>query len=138
MWSPAVQLRSEVYVAPTPTHEPQSSLSCVDASVSVPFFTPHARPDSYYEKIKANRQNSFHTLCLLGTEARPPAIPSPVRSSSLYHIRYPRQRTDTGKPQTVRVNTISFYALSLISVSSRAVLAACCKEIARCTSPLGS
>jgi hypothetical protein len=35
-------------------------------SVSICFFRDEWRPDSFYDKIKANVQNQFHTLCLLG------------------------------------------------------------------------
>lgn len=36
-------------------------------TVSIPFFTETWRPDSFYVKIKNNRQFGLHTLCLLGT-----------------------------------------------------------------------
>lgn len=35
-------------------------------TVSIPFFTDTWRPDSFYEKIKRNRELGLHTLCLLG------------------------------------------------------------------------
>jgi diphthine methyl ester synthase len=35
-------------------------------TVSIPFFTETWRPDSFYVKIKNNRQLGLHTLCLLG------------------------------------------------------------------------
>lgn len=35
-------------------------------TVSIPFFQDNWRPDSFYEKIKINQNNGFHTLCLLG------------------------------------------------------------------------
>jgi len=35
-------------------------------TVSIPFFTETWRPDSFYEKIKRNRDLGLHTLCLLG------------------------------------------------------------------------
>lgn len=36
-------------------------------AISIPFFTDTWRPDSFYDKIKANRTIGLHTLCLLGT-----------------------------------------------------------------------
>lgn len=36
-------------------------------TVSIPFFTETWKPDSFYAKIKNNRQTGLHTLCLLGT-----------------------------------------------------------------------
>lgn len=35
-------------------------------AISIPFFTDTWRPDSFYDKIKANRLLGLHTLCLLG------------------------------------------------------------------------
>lgn len=35
-------------------------------TVSIVFFTETWKPDSFYDKIKVNRQNGMHTLCLLG------------------------------------------------------------------------
>jgi diphthine synthase len=35
-------------------------------AVSIVFFTDSWRPDSFYEKIKQNRELKLHTLCLLG------------------------------------------------------------------------
>jgi diphthine synthase len=35
-------------------------------TVSIPFFTDTWRPDSFYEKIRENRNLGLHTLCLLG------------------------------------------------------------------------
>lgn len=41
-------------------------LYCYGETVSIPFFTDTWRPDSFYEKIKRNRELGLHTLCLLG------------------------------------------------------------------------
>ena len=35
-------------------------------TVSIVFFTPTWKPDSFYDKILANRKLGLHTLCLLG------------------------------------------------------------------------
>ena len=35
-------------------------------TVSIPFFEENWRPESFYDKIKVNKQHGFHTLCLLG------------------------------------------------------------------------
>jgi diphthine synthase len=35
-------------------------------AVSIVFFTDSWQPDSFYDKIKQNRDLGFHTLCLLG------------------------------------------------------------------------
>ncbi|KAL9658640.1 hypothetical protein ABK040_006176 [Willaertia magna] len=41
-------------------------------TVSIVFFTPNWRPDSFYDKIKKNRENGLHTLCLLDIKVKEP------------------------------------------------------------------
>jgi diphthine synthase len=36
-------------------------------TISIVFFTDTWRPDSFYDRIKENRDLGLHTLCLLGT-----------------------------------------------------------------------
>lgn len=38
-------------------------------TVSIPFFSDNWQPDSFYDKIKKNKQHGLHTLCLLGAFA---------------------------------------------------------------------
>lgn len=35
-------------------------------TISIPYWSDTWQPDSFYDKIKVNVQNGFHTLCLLG------------------------------------------------------------------------
>lgn len=35
-------------------------------TVSIPFFDDCWKPTSFYKKIRSNRENNLHTLCLLG------------------------------------------------------------------------
>lgn len=37
-------------------------------TISIPYWSDTWQPDSFYDKIKINRDNGFHTLCLLGWE----------------------------------------------------------------------
>ena len=39
-------------------------------AVSVVFFTDEWRPDSFYDRILANRRQGLHTLCLLDIKVR--------------------------------------------------------------------
>jgi diphthine synthase len=41
-------------------------------TVSIPFFTEQWRPDSFYPKIRYNRQGGMHTLCLLDIKVKEP------------------------------------------------------------------
>lgn len=37
-------------------------------TVSIVFWTDTWKPESFFDKIKRNRQNGMHTLCLLGKQ----------------------------------------------------------------------
>ena len=41
-------------------------------TVSLVFFTENWKPDSFYDKIKKNRENGLHTLCLLDIKVKEP------------------------------------------------------------------
>lgn len=40
--------------------------------MSIVFWTDTWRPESFFDKVKKNRQNGMHTLCLLGKGVRAP------------------------------------------------------------------
>ena len=48
-------------------------------SISVPFFTRTWRPDSFYDKLAANRKLGLHTLTLLDIKVREPTMASLAR-----------------------------------------------------------
>lgn len=50
------------------------SLYNFGVAVSICFFTPTWRPDSFYDKIKANRACGAHTLCLLDIRVKEPTV----------------------------------------------------------------
>lgn len=53
-------------------------------TISIPFFTETWRPDSFYDRIKANRQLGLHTLCLLDIRVKEPSIESLCRGKKDY------------------------------------------------------
>lgn len=53
-------------------------------TVSIPFFTETWRPDSFYEKIKRNRDLGLHTLCLLDIKVKEPSLESLCRGKKVY------------------------------------------------------
>ncbi|KAJ0963169.1 hypothetical protein J5N97_028296 [Dioscorea zingiberensis] len=53
-------------------------------TVSIPFFTETWRPDSFYEKIKRNRELGLHTLCLLDIRVKEPSLESLCRGRKCY------------------------------------------------------
>lgn len=53
-------------------------------TISIPFFTDTWRPDSFYEKIKRNRELGLHTLCLLDIKVKEPSLESLCRGKKVY------------------------------------------------------
>ncbi|KAI9028611.1 tetrapyrrole methylase [Hyaloraphidium curvatum] len=53
-------------------------------AVSIVFFTDTWRPDSFYDKIKINRQHGFHTLCLLDIKVKEQSIENLARGRKIY------------------------------------------------------
>mmetsp|Transcript_14872 Transcript_14872/g.19618 ORF Transcript_14872/g.19618 Transcript_14872/m.19618 type:complete len:274 (+) Transcript_14872:133-954(+) len=53
-------------------------------TVSIPFFTDDWRPDSFYEKIKVNKEAGMHTLCLLDIKVKEPDFEQMARGKIVY------------------------------------------------------
>lgn len=53
-------------------------------TISIPFFTETWKPDSFYDKIKANKELGLHTLCLLDIRVKEPSIESLCRGKKDY------------------------------------------------------
>ncbi|CRL07153.1 CLUMA_CG020146, isoform A [Clunio marinus] len=53
-------------------------------TVSIPFWSETWKPDSFYDKIKRNRQNGLHTLCLLDIKVKEPTIESLTKKTLEY------------------------------------------------------
>eukprot|EP01026_Neomeris_dumetosa_P071560 TRINITY_DN72400_c0_g1_i1.p1 TRINITY_DN72400_c0_g1~~TRINITY_DN72400_c0_g1_i1.p1 ORF type:complete len:251 (-),score=35.30 TRINITY_DN72400_c0_g1_i1:313-1065(-) len=54
-------------------------------TVSLVFFTETWRPDSFYERIKENRDMGLHTLCLLDIKVKEPTLESLARGKNLVY-----------------------------------------------------
>jgi len=53
-------------------------------SISLCFFTPSWRPDSFYDRVAANRREGLHTLCLLDIRVKEPTVESLCRGRKVY------------------------------------------------------
>lgn len=53
-------------------------------TVSIPFWTETWMPDSFYDKIKANRDHGLHTLCLLDIKVKEQTLESMTRKKKEY------------------------------------------------------
>eukprot|EP00123_Amoebidium_parasiticum_P021269 comp64517_c0_seq1/m.47968 comp64517_c0_seq1/g.47968 ORF comp64517_c0_seq1/g.47968 comp64517_c0_seq1/m.47968 type:complete len:279 (-) comp64517_c0_seq1:26-862(-) len=53
-------------------------------AVSIVFFTDDWRPDSFYDKIKYNRNGGLHTLCLLDIKVKEQSIENLIKGRKIY------------------------------------------------------
>ena len=53
-------------------------------AVSIVFFTETWRPDSFYDRIAANRKLGLHTLCLLDIKVKEPSLEALARGKTVY------------------------------------------------------
>lgn len=54
-------------------------------TVSIPYFDPKWRPDSFYPKIAYNRGGDMHTLCLLDIKVKEPDFDAMMRGQTRFH-----------------------------------------------------
>ncbi|KAK9816927.1 hypothetical protein WJX72_007140 [[Myrmecia] bisecta] len=53
-------------------------------AISIVFFTETWRPDSFYDRIAANRRQGLHTLCLLDIKVKEPSLEALARGKTVY------------------------------------------------------
>ena len=53
-------------------------------TISMCFWDGNWRPDSYYDKIVANRKMGFHTLCLLDIKVKEQTVENLMRGNGIY------------------------------------------------------
>nr|KAJ3419788.1 diphthine synthase [Polyrhizophydium stewartii] len=53
-------------------------------TISIVFFTENWRPDSFYDKIKQNRDLGLHTLCLLDIKVKEQSLENMARGRKIY------------------------------------------------------
>eukprot|EP00211_Chloroparvula_japonica_P017105 CAMPEP_0119135010 /NCGR_PEP_ID=MMETSP1310-20130426/18442_1 /TAXON_ID=464262 /ORGANISM="Genus nov. species nov., Strain RCC2339" /LENGTH=279 /DNA_ID=CAMNT_0007125857 /DNA_START=22 /DNA_END=861 /DNA_ORIENTATION=- len=53
-------------------------------TISQVFWTDEWRPDSYYDKIKSNRQAELHTLCLLDIKVKEQSVENLLRGRKIF------------------------------------------------------
>lgn len=76
-----------------------SSCQCDSQVVSIVFFTPTWRPDSFYDKIAANRSRGLHTLCLLDIKVKELSEDALCRGKQIYE-----------PPRYMTINTVPLSA----------------------------
>ena len=95
-------------------------------AVSIVFFTDTWRPDSFYDRIVANKQQGLHTLCLLDIKVKEPSLESLARGRKVY--------------EPARYMTVNTAVEQLLEVEANRQMGACTPEclavgVARVGSP---
>ena len=83
-------------------------------AVSICFFTEHWRPDSWYEKIEANKKIGLHTLLLLDIKVKEQSEENLLRGRKIY--------------EPPRFMTVSQAAKQLIEVEEKKQRGVCGKD----------
>lgn len=52
-------------------------------TVSIVMWTENWQPDSFYDKISANRQHGLHTLCLLDIKTKEQSVENLIKCTNL-------------------------------------------------------
>lgn len=95
-------------------------------AVSIVFFTDTWRPDSFYDRIVANKAQGLHTLCLLDIKVKEPSLESLARGRKVY--------------EPARYMTVHTAIEQLLEIEANRQLGACTPEclavgVARVGSP---
>lgn len=53
-------------------------------TISIPYWTDTWKPDSFYDKMKANQDHGLHTLCLLDIKVKEPTLESLMKKKREY------------------------------------------------------
>ncbi|XP_043941684.1 diphthine methyl ester synthase [Protopterus annectens] len=72
-------------------------------TVSIVFWTENWKPESFYDKIKKNRQNNMHTLCLLDIKVKEQSLENLMKGRKIYE-----------PPRFMRVNLAAEQLLEII------------------------
>ncbi|KAJ8311050.1 hypothetical protein KUTeg_011400 [Tegillarca granosa] len=92
---------------------------CGLQTVSIVFWTEPWRPDSFYDKIKVNREKGMHTLCLLDIKVKEQTIENMMKGKKIFEP--PRYMTFT--EETVCVG------LARIGADTQQIVAATLQEM---------
>lgn len=87
----------------------KSEQTAIPQAVSIVFFTDTWRPDSFYDRIAANRKLGLHTLCLLDIKVKEPSLEALARGRTVYEAPrcapgLSRTRESTGAAEYSGIN----------------------------------
>lgn len=111
-------------------------------TVSIPFWTDSWKPDSFYDKFKANREHGLHTLCLLDIKVKEPTLESLMKKKREYMpprfmtvseaadqlLQIIEKKREEGEKLAFDESTI-FVGLSRVGSDSQRIVACSLKEM---------
>ncbi|XP_014301526.1 diphthine methyl ester synthase isoform X1 [Myotis lucifugus] len=83
-------------------------------TVSIVFWTDTWRPESFFDKVKKNRQNGMHTLCLLDIKVKEQSLENLINQDQRQPVFYPRGRKIYEPPRYMTVNQAAQQLLEVI------------------------
>jgi diphthine methyl ester synthase len=115
-------------------------------TVSIPFWSDSWQPDSFYDKIKANRDHGLHTLCLLDIKVKEATVESlmkkkkefmPPRFMSVNEaadqlIKIIEKKRSEGNFELAFDEMTLFVGLSRVGSESQNILACSLQEMKNC------
>lgn len=116
-------------------------------TISIPYWTESWKPDSFYDKIKANREHGLHTLCLLDIKVKEPTLESLTKKKREYMppkfmsvseaadqlLQIIQSKRDLGDDEKLAYNEETlFVGLARVGHDSQAIVACSLKEMKDC------
>ncbi|KAL6469415.1 hypothetical protein MHYP_G00229390 [Metynnis hypsauchen] len=114
-------------------------------TVSIVFWTDNWKPDSFYDKIKRNRDMGMHTLCLLDIKVKEQSMENLMRGRKIYEpprfmtvaqaaeqlLEIVQNRREQGEELAITEETVCV-GLARVGADDQAIRAGSLREMASC------
>jgi diphthine synthase len=123
-------------------------------TISIPYWTETWKPDSFYDKINANRKHGLHTLCLLDIKVKEPTLESLMKKKREYMppkfmsvseaadqlLQIIQSKRESGETDVAYDEETLFVGLARVGHDTQSIVACSLKEMKDCDlgSPLHS
>lgn len=115
-------------------------------TISIPYWTDTWKPDSFYDKINANRKHVLHTLCLLDIKVKEPTLESLMKKKREYMppkfmsvseaadqlLQIIQSKRESGETELAYDEETLFVGLARVGHDTQAIVACTLKEMKEC------
>lgn len=115
-------------------------------TISIPYWTDTWKPDSFYDKINANRKHGLHTLCLLDIKVKEPTMESLMKKKREFMppkfmsvseaadqlLQIIQSKRESGESELAYDEETLFVGLSRVGHDSQSIVACTLKEMKEC------